>query len=80
MVSSGLILLDFPPQVSHRGPVAQRIRHLTTNQGIAGSSPARVIFFPLPKKNFVPPGTRSGYPGIGLAKHQLGPRKRFTHS
>ena len=24
------------------GPVAQRIRHLTTNQGIAGSSPARV--------------------------------------
>ena len=27
------------------GPVAQRIRHLTTNQGIAGSSPARVIFF-----------------------------------
>ena len=28
------------------GPVAQRIRHLTTNQGIAGSSPARVNFFP----------------------------------
>ena len=28
------------------GPVAQRIRHLTTNQGIAGSSPARVkVFF-----------------------------------
>ena len=24
------------------GPVAQRIRHLTTNQGIAGSNPARV--------------------------------------
>ena len=29
---------------TQRGPVAQRIRHLTTNQGIAGSSPARVIF------------------------------------
>ena len=27
------------------GPVAQWIRHLTTNQGIAGSSPARVIIF-----------------------------------
>ena len=27
---------------SNNGPVAQRIRHLTTNQGIAGSSPARV--------------------------------------
>ena len=27
------------------GPMAQRIRHLTTNQGIAGSSPARVKFF-----------------------------------
>ena len=26
------------------GPVAQRIRHLTTNQGIAGSNPARVKF------------------------------------
>ena len=24
------------------GPVAQRIRHLTTNQGIAGLNPARV--------------------------------------
>ena len=30
---------------SNNGPVAQRIRHLTTNQGIAGSSPARVNFF-----------------------------------
>ena len=27
------------------GPVAQRIRHLTTNQGIAGSNPARVKIF-----------------------------------
>ena len=27
------------------GPVAQRIRHLTTNQGIAGSNPARVNLF-----------------------------------
>ena len=43
------------------GPVAQRIRHLTTNQGIAGSSPARVKFL-LPKNDFcwktkiAPPG------------------------
>ena len=45
------------------GPVAQRIRHLTTNQGIAGSSPARVkkfssstlhILFLM--KNYAPPG------------------------
>ena len=47
------------PAVCHQirvtGPVTQRIRHLTTNQGIAGSSPARVIFFPLPKKT-APPG------------------------
>ena len=27
------------------GPVAQRIKHLTTNQGIAGSSPARIKLF-----------------------------------
>ena len=27
------------------GPMAQRIRHLTTNQGIAGSSPAKVNIF-----------------------------------
>ena len=26
------------------GPVAQWIRHLTTNQGIPGSSPGRVVF------------------------------------
>ena len=42
------------------GPVAQRIRHLTTNQGIAGSSPARVKFLP-PKmisdgEKIAPPG------------------------
>ena len=30
---------------TYQGPVAQRIRHLTTNQGIAGSSPARVKYF-----------------------------------
>ena len=30
---------------SKSGPVAQRIRHLTTNQGIAGSSPARITNF-----------------------------------
>ena len=28
-----------------QGPVAQRIRHLTTNQGIPGSNPGRVVFF-----------------------------------
>ncbi len=27
------------------GPVAQRIRHLTTDQGIPGSNPGRVVFF-----------------------------------
>ena len=30
---------------SVRGPVAQWTRHLTTNQGIAGSSPARIKLF-----------------------------------
>ena len=34
--------LHFKLEYSNNGPVAQRIRHLTTNQGIAGSSPARV--------------------------------------
>ena len=42
------------------GPVAQRIRHLTTNQGIAGSSPARVNFFApeifVDVKKIAPPG------------------------
>ena len=45
------------------GPVAQRIRHLTTNQGIAGSSPARVKKFSSSTlnilfwmKNYAPPG------------------------
>ena len=28
-----------------QGPVAQRIRHLTTNQGIPGSNPGRVDTF-----------------------------------
>ena len=27
------------------GPVAQWIRHLTTDQGIPGSSPGRIVFF-----------------------------------
>ena len=26
-------------------PVAQRIRHLTTNQGIVGSNPTKDVFF-----------------------------------
>ena len=30
--------------VSTTGPVAQRIRHLTTNQGIPGSNPGRIVF------------------------------------
>ena len=45
------------------GLVAQRIRHLTTNQGIAGSSPAKVNIFGHLKnskwdknKNSAPPG------------------------
>ena len=38
--------LGFPvPKDSVRGPVAQWTRHLTTNQGIAGSSPARIKLF-----------------------------------
>ena len=46
---------------STRGPVAQRIRHLTTNQGIAGSSPARVNFFSMSKmqKIFAPGWART---------------------
>ena len=31
--------------LSRGGPVAQWIRHLTTNQGIPGSSPGRVASF-----------------------------------
>ena len=30
---------------TYSGPVAQWIRHLTTNQGIPGSSPGRVVLF-----------------------------------
>ena len=40
-----LQLPAFSDQSAVTGPVAQRIRHLTTNQGIAGSSPARVKTF-----------------------------------
>ena len=40
-------LVESFPMLS--GPVAQRIRHLTTNQGIAGSSPARVNCLFCPK-------------------------------
>ena len=36
------------------GPVAQWIRHLTTNQGVPGSSPGRVdIFFLIGKSRYV---------------------------
>ena len=31
--------------IQTEGPVAQRIRHLTTDQGIPGSNPGRVVFF-----------------------------------
>ena len=49
-----------------RGPVAQWIRHLTTNQGIPGSSPARVnIFLP---KNFIWPAIKMR-PRVG-SNHQ----------
>ena len=43
MVSDGKLYYWLPK--SNQGPVAQRIRHLTTNQGIAGSSPARIKLF-----------------------------------
>ena len=48
-------------KIPSSGPVAQRIRHLTTNQGIAGSSPARVKLFRHQNvgksgKKFAPPG------------------------
>ena len=33
------------PLTAKSGPVAQRIRHLTTDQGIPGSNPGRVDFF-----------------------------------
>ena len=36
--------LIFHP-ISGEGPVAQWIRHLTTDQGIPGSSPGRVVFY-----------------------------------
>ena len=36
--------LIFHP-ISGVGPVAQWIRHLTTDQGIPGSSPGRVVFY-----------------------------------
>ena len=45
-------VLHLVVSVSTTGLVAQRIRHLTTNQGIAGSSPAKVnIFGHLTKKH-----------------------------
>ena len=34
------------------GPVAQWIRHLTTNQGIPGSNPGGVDFFPWSEKEY----------------------------
>ena len=49
----------------HLGPVAQRITRLTTDQKIAGSNPAEIVFFPpcipineLQKKyeKYAPPG------------------------
>ena len=43
------------------GPVAQRIRHLTTNQGIPGSNPGGVDFFFFTKKRYVEGLLISGY-------------------
>ena len=40
------IKIDFIPNIYQiRGLVAQWIRHLTTNQGIPGSSPGKVVIF-----------------------------------
>ena len=58
-MESNLYVVHVVVTLCKTGPVAQRIRHLTTNQGIAGSSPARVnIFAQLmqPNKNSAPPG------------------------
>jgi hypothetical protein len=44
-VDSQLYVVNVKLSLPDTGPVAQRIRHLTTNQGIAGSSPARVKIF-----------------------------------
>ena len=52
-------MVQFVASSCKTGLVAQRIRHLTTNQGIAGSSPAKVnIFgqFMQADKNSAPPG------------------------
>ena len=59
-MESNLYVVHVVVTLCKTGPVAQRIRHLTTNQGIAGSSPARVNIFStfLGKicKNIPPPG------------------------
>ena len=44
-MESNLYVVHVVVTLCKTGPVAQRIRHLTTNQGIAGSSPARVNIF-----------------------------------
>ena len=41
--------------------MAQRIRHLTTNQGIPGSNPGRVEFFFFPKRYKMPYGLKSTF-------------------
>ena len=45
--------LIFRP-ISGDGPVAQWIRHLTTDQGIPGSSPGRVVFYQFLFSFFLP--------------------------
>ena len=40
--------------ISGEGPVAQWIRHLTTDQGIPGSSPGRVVFYQFSFSFFLP--------------------------
>ena len=44
-MESNLYVVHVVVTLCKTGPVAQRIRHLTTNQGIAGSSPARINTF-----------------------------------
>ena len=65
--------LLLPPDNS--GPVAQRIRHLTTNQGIAGSNPARVK-----KKLFLTNETRNSSHFCESSFNKLHPNILYTQT
>ena len=54
MKAANYLYKNFPRHL--HGPVAQWIRHLTTNQGIPGSSPGRVESFRLRYQTFFPAG------------------------